>query len=89
MKFLRRWTTGHPTCKEIAEVLQSYLDGEADTDTAARVAMHLSECNDCSFEAETLEKIKNALSRLRRETDLAALTRLEEYLREIREGEHP
>lgn len=86
MKFLRRWKTGPPTCKEIAAILQSYLDGETDKNTAAKVAMHLSECNQCSFEAETLENIKSALSRLRRETDSAAVARLEEYVREIREG---
>lgn len=69
------WTRPN-SCRRTLEVLQSYVDGEADLDTAWRVARHLSRCEDCFADAETVRDIKRALARLRVGPDGAALARL-------------
>lgn len=59
-----RWTRPAP-CRRTARDLQSYLDGEADVDTAWRIARHLSRCEDCFADADTIRAIKDAIARLR------------------------
>lgn len=60
-RFLDRFRSG-PSCAEVMEVLQSYLDGEVDTDTARDVAGHLETCPDCEVESETYRRIKSTLA---------------------------
>jgi anti-sigma factor RsiW len=48
-------------CRQVALVLQSYLDGEVDAGTAGRVHEHLEECRRCGLEATTYRAIKNAI----------------------------
>lgn len=64
------------SCRRTLGVLQSYVDGEADVDTAWGVARHLSRCEDCFADAETVRAIKDALARLRVGPDGVALARL-------------
>jgi len=51
------------SCREIAKVLQTYLDGQTDDNTAQRVARHLEACRRCGLEARTYREIKAALAR--------------------------
>ena len=48
-------------CRQVALVLQSYLDGEVDAGTAGRVHDHLEECRRCGLEATTYRAIKDAI----------------------------
>lgn len=70
-----RWTRPDP-CRRTLREVQSYLDGEADADTAWRVARHLSGCEDCFGNADTIRAIKDAIARLRVAPDSDALERL-------------
>lgn len=70
-----RWTRPAP-CRRTLRALQSYLDGEADVDTAWRVARHLACCDDCFEDADTIRAIKTTLLRLRVAPDGEALARL-------------
>lgn len=73
---MRRRTTGMSPCRRVLRELQSYLDGEADADTAWRVARHLSRCDGCFADADTVRAIKQAVARLRVAPDGDALARL-------------
>lgn len=53
---------GGPSCHEVMEVLQSYLDGEVDSETARRVAVHLESCADCELESDVYHRIKQSLA---------------------------
>ena len=48
-------------CRQVALVLQAYLDGEVDPRTARRVHDHLEECRRCGLEATTYRAIKDAI----------------------------
>lgn len=48
-------------CRQVAQVLQDYLDGEVDLDTAHMVHDHLEECRRCGLEASTYRAIKTAI----------------------------
>ena len=74
-----RWSRPAP-CRRTLRELQSYLDGEVDVDAAWRVARHLSRCEDCFADADTIRAIKDALARLRTAPDGAALARLRDLL---------
>jgi anti-sigma factor RsiW len=74
-----RWTRPAP-CRHTLRELQSYLDGEADVDTAWRVARHLSRCEDCFGDADTIREIQDALASLRVAPDGQALARLRSLL---------
>jgi hypothetical protein len=60
-------------------ILQTYLDGELDTDTSLRVASHLAGCAACRERLHTLEKLAGgttaALAPYRHETAAAAIGR--------------
>jgi len=58
-----RWLTrfGRPDCHEVAEVIQAFLDDEADELAARRVARHLKHCRRCGMEAATYLEIKRSL----------------------------
>jgi anti-sigma factor RsiW len=49
------------SCRQVARVLQDYLDGEVDLGTARMVHDHLEECRRCGLEASTYRAIKTAL----------------------------
>ena len=50
-------------CMAVARVLQAYLDGEVDQDTARRVGAHLDVCRRCGMTAHTYRAIKDSLAR--------------------------
>lgn len=80
LKFIRRT----PSCDEIMEVLQAYLDGEVDAATAREVAGHLEECTACSHESEVYQRIKSSLTTRRREIDPDVRAALEAFSRDLR-----
>lgn len=48
-------------CRQVAKVLQRYLDGELDPTTAHRVDEHLEVCRRCGLDARTYRAIKAAI----------------------------
>jgi anti-sigma factor RsiW len=48
-------------CRQVALVLQEYLDDEVDARTARRVHHHLEACRRCGLEATTYRAIKDAI----------------------------
>jgi anti-sigma factor RsiW len=67
------------SCREVAHVLQAYLDGQVDEVTARRVAVHLDACRRCGFEARTYLELKAALARHADRLDDDAVTRLRTF----------
>jgi anti-sigma factor RsiW len=51
------------SCREVGQVLQSYLDSELDELAAHRIARHLELCRRCGMEASTYAGIKASLAR--------------------------
>ena len=49
-------------CKQVARVLQAYLNGDLDGFDAWRVTTHLEDCRRCGLEAATIRQIKRALA---------------------------
>lgn len=75
----RRRRANEASCAEVAQALQSYLDGQVDDVTAQRVRHHLDRCRDCGLEAETYLVIKDALARQRSSIDPDAVERLRAF----------
>lgn len=72
------WVWSRYECRQVARLVQSYLDGEVDGLTADRVGAHLEECRRCGLEAETYAEIKHALAR-RCDVSAAAVDRLRAF----------
>jgi len=71
------------SCSEVLEVLQSYIDGETDEETAHKVLAHLDRCHKCVNETYVYRSIKVSLTSRQLAVDpevLAALTRFGERL---------
>ena len=65
-----------PDCHQVAEVLQSYLDGELDPGDTGAVAAHLEHCERCGIEAETVTRVIEAIRRQRPPLDPDGIERL-------------
>jgi anti-sigma factor (TIGR02949 family) len=78
---LRRLLRREPSCAEVMEVLQAYLDGEVDDSTARMVAEHLGVCLHCSHESDVYQRIKTKLASRRREIDPQVRVALETFVR--------
>lgn len=76
-------------CREVARVLQVYLDGGLDRVPASRLEAHIEECRRCGLEAETYERIRTHLADRRQPVAADAVERLEEFGRRLAHGEHP
>ena len=77
--WIRRWRAPEATCAEVAQVLQTYLDGQLDDLSARRVRRHLEKCRRCGLEFETYEAIKEAIARRAERIDPDALDRLRKF----------
>lgn len=77
------------TCREVAKVLQAYLDGEVDDAAARKVAVHVDACIGCGHEAETFRRIADALARRRPNVDRDVLARLQNFGERLASGEAP
>ncbi len=75
----------HLSCHQVAEVLQSYLDGEVDDLTGRRIAHHLEDCRRCGLELDVYRSIKQSLA-TRADVDDASLERLRGFGRRILAG---
>lgn len=73
-------------CREVGKVLQRYLDGDVDTDVAARIAAHLDDCRQCGLEYEIYARIKGSLTGHHEEIDMAAIARLRDFGRKLTEN---
>jgi anti-sigma factor RsiW len=51
------------SCRQVAEVIQRYLDNEIDDGTARRVTVHLERCDRCRIELRVYREIKDRLGR--------------------------
>ena len=67
---------GSMSCGDVLKVIQSYIDGEIDADTARKVASHLDQCHPCADEERIYHQIKSSLARRRRHVDMEVLEQL-------------
>lgn len=80
---LRRLLRRQPSCAEVMEVLQAYLDGEVDDSTARMVAGHLGACLHCAHESDVYHRIKAKLASRRRDLDPQVRLALEAFVHEL------
>lgn len=85
IKFLRR--NKGLSCEEIAEVLQGYLDGVIDEETARKVASHLDDCDTCAPEAILYSRIKDSLAAKELAVDPEVLMSLQAFGERVARGE--
>lgn len=85
-KLLNRFRGG-PSCDEVMEVLQSYLDGEIDAETARKVAGHLEGCTDCDTESNVYRNIKASLAKSAEPVDPEVLASLRAFSDRLVTGE--
>ena len=82
-RLLRRGNT-EVNCREVGRVLQSYLDGDVESDFADKIAAHLEKCKDCGLEYETYSRIKDSLAtQADAEIDSEAIARLRDFGRNL------
>lgn len=87
-----RWRRGRHDelrCKEVAGVLQRYLDGELDDLRTRQVERHLIDCLRCGMAAETYTEIKRSLRRAAGPVPAEALERLRAFTEELAAGTDP
>lgn len=87
MKKLVRMLFMPPDCRDVAEVLQSYLDGELPASRRHLVAKHLEHCQRCGIEADLYREVKRSLEQLAVPPDRRAVQRLRRFARDLAEGE--
>ena len=75
------------SCEQVMEVLQSYLDGETDAETARGVAGHLEDCSDCNTESMVYSNIKGSLNARPETIDPEILANLRSFGERIARGE--
>lgn len=68
-----------PDCREVAKILQAYLDGELPEDQTHLVAEHLEHCDRCGIEADVYREVKRSLEQLAVPPDRGAVQRLRGY----------
>ncbi|MCC5953497.1 MAG: zf-HC2 domain-containing protein [Acidimicrobiia bacterium] len=82
-RLIRRRVPDHLSCRQVAKVLQTHLDGELDDETASAVAEHLEMCRRCGLEAATYIELKEALARRAAPVPTASLERLRSFVAEL------
>ena len=81
-RLLRRAST-EVNCREVGRVLQSYIDGDVESDFATKIAAHLEKCKDCGLEYETYSRIKASLANQPSTVDADAIARLRDFGRDL------
>ena len=62
---MNQFTSRHdPTCTEVQDILEAYLDDELDSDTHVLVAAHVASCSMCQDEIRFVQAIGGALHAL-------------------------
>ena len=46
----------HPFCRELADQISDYVDGELDAALCAELEAHLAECSNCRVMVDTIRK---------------------------------
>lgn len=75
------------SCGEVLEVLQTYLDGETDEQTARQIVIHLGHCKPCDHESIVYQRIKVSLAGRARTIDPGILEALALYGQQLTDGE--
>lgn len=76
-------------CREVARLLQAFLDGEIADPLAVPVADHLQACLTCGMEADTYRWLRAAVAGLARADDPRQLRRLQRFVEALASGEGP
>ncbi len=76
-------------CREVARVLQTYLDAELDQQTARKISHHLEDCRRCGLEASIYRELKQRLSDLGRPIDPEIVERLRVFVDQLTEHAQP
>ncbi len=80
----------HADCRQVARVLQSYLDGEIDPVDVPAITEHLDACRDCGLAEATYDRIKVALARPSgTDIDPAVLERLRSFTEALERSVDP
>lgn len=85
---LRSRGDGMLSCRQVAKVLQSFLDGEVDQITAERVEMHLEMCRRCGMESDVYREIKSSLARTGEPVPETTLRRLRRFGEQLMADHH-
>lgn len=88
MRFRRSKAHRGASCRDVAVVLQLYLDGYTDPSTTARVAQHLDDCRRCGMDRDVYVALKRALAR-RAVLDDEILARLRAFGEDLATGDAP
>lgn len=83
-----RWMRRPPDCRQVARVLQAYLDGELPEDAHEVVSAHLRHCERCGIDARVHRDVKRSLQGLATRPDPRAIARLRAYAAELQQGEN-
>lgn len=75
------------SCREVARLVQEFVDGDVDARTAARIERHLEECRKCGLEVHVYLDIKASLRRHRSRMDADAVARLRAFADRVGRGE--
>lgn len=73
----------HPDCVQVAEILQSFLDGELPAADAELVALHVEGCERCHLEFRVVREVLAVIRRQRPDLDPAPLARLRVFAAEV------
>ena len=68
-----------PSCEEVMESLQAYLDDELDERESKRLAKHLSRCTRCSNESTVYQNIKQSIQSRQQPIDPDIKAALEKF----------
>lgn len=79
MNKLLRMLLMPPDCREVAQILQAYLDGELPESKTHLVAQHLEHCERCGIEADVYREVKRSLEQLATPPDREAVERLRSF----------
>lgn len=75
------------SCDDVMEVLQSYLDGETDAETARKVVAHLDDCENCDLESKVYQDIKSSLASRTDTVDPLVMSALQDFSNRLVHGE--
>lgn len=78
-----------PDCREVADTLQAYLDGELPPAKIDLVREHLEHCDRCGIEAEVYLEVKRSLAQLASPPDAATVDRLRAFADDLTAEDSP
>lgn len=78
---------GGARCIEIGRLIQSYLDGELDAASTAKVSQHLQACRRCGLTADDYRSLKVALAQTLMPLPTEPLARLQSLATRLTSGD--